>query len=342
MRKAPGCYIEIDMGRKAAHLGAVPYKACLTENQAKTIFGDDPENAELLGCGSFACAWAPKGKPERAVKITVDPDDVAAMERAQGLRHVAKIDRTWELLGASPGGAVRPLYAMSMERLDPPTEEEGFLLEHVFGNYITAADHDFYRYYGTHEGDLDGEPEYTLDPDLVDGVRMECEAWSEAYSFSPSELDRCERFGEGLVETLTDLGRRGINWRDAHAGNIGVDPNTDDWKILDLGLSASGTPPKAEMLRSPASAKRPRRPRRAAPSRHISGTFCREIQAPRRDFDRRSFRWIKRRETWILIGCPKGQWQPRKQRCKVGTRAYEVLTPATPGKRCKRGRRIEK
>lgn len=48
---------------------------------------------------------------------------------------------------------------------------------------------------------------------------------------------------------------------------------------------------------------------------------------PKSSFDKRSFRWIKSGDARILIGCPKGKWAPRKQRCKVGTRAYEIVRP---------------
>lgn len=26
----------------------------------------------------------------------------------------------------------------------------------------------------------------------------------------------------------------------------------------------------------------------------------------------------------IIIGCPKGNWQPRKKRCKIGTKAHVI------------------
>ncbi len=75
----------------------------------------------------------------------------------------------------------------------------------------------------------------------------------------------------------------------------------------------------------------------------IRGTFCREVVAPKRGFDPRSFRWIKRGANWVLIGCPRGKWTARTERCRVGTRAHEVLK-ATPGSsRCPRGsRRVRK
>ncbi|KKN37640.1 hypothetical protein LCGC14_0761210 [marine sediment metagenome] len=75
----------------------------------------------------------------------------------------------------------------------------------------------------------------------------------------------------------------------------------------------------------------------------ISGTFCERLEAPERSFDRRSFRWIHRGKVWLLIGCPRGHWNPRKQRCKVGTRAYSMLEPVGRRVRCPRGeKRIRK
>lgn len=54
---------------------------------------------------------------------------------------------------------------------------------------------------------------------------------------------------------------------------------------------------------------------------------CVRHENPRGSFDPRSFRTVVRGNARILIGCPKGSWMPRKQRCKVGTQAYEVIKP---------------
>lgn len=81
---------------------------------------------------------------------------------------------------------------------------------------------------------------------------------------------------------------------------------------------------------------------RKSTSKLIRGTFCEKITNPKRKFDARSFRWITSGHAKILIGCPKGKWQPRKQHCTVGTKAYVILTPAK-GKRCPVGsKRITK
>jgi hypothetical protein len=70
--------------------------------------------------------------------------------------------------------------------------------------------------------------------------------------------------------------------------------------------------------------------------------YCEKIKAKKSSFDRRSFRWVKRNKTRVLIGCPKGKWDDKRSRCRVGTRAYAVLKPAK-GKRCPVGsKRIRK
>jgi hypothetical protein len=40
-----------------------------------------------------------------------------------------------------------------------------------------------------------------------------------------------------------------------------------------------------------------------------------------------SFRTIERGDTKIVVCCPKGEWDKRRQRCRVGTRAQSILKP---------------
>lgn len=72
----------------------------------------------------------------------------------------------------------------------------------------------------------------------------------------------------------------------------------------------------------------------------MRGTFCERSLAPKSRVAKRSFRWIKRGPNWLLIGCPKRQWKPRAQRCKVGTMAVKILVKARG--RCRVGKRIAK
>ena len=69
--------------------------------------------------------------------------------------------------------------------------------------------------------------------------------------------------------------------------------------------------------------------------------YCEKKQGKQSAFDRRSFRWIRRGKAKILIACPRGKWNAPTDRCRVGTRAYAVLTPARGG-RCKAGRKLRK
>jgi len=47
------------------------------------------------------------------------------------------------------------------------------------------------------------------------------------------------------------------------------------------------------------------------------------------EFDSRSFRTIPLGKSGkkAVVGCPVGQWQPRKKRCKVGMKIQKKLIP---------------
>jgi len=72
--------------------------------------------------------------------------------------------------------------------------------------------------------------------------------------------------------------------------------------------------------------------------RKIRGSFCERSVAPRRRFDRRSFRWVRSGKNWVLIGCQKGKW--KRGRCSIGTRAVKVLAKSAGA--CAVGRRVTK
>ena len=59
----------------------------------------------------------------------------------------------------------------------------------------------------------------------------------------------------------------------------------------------------------------------------IRGNFCTAVLEPKSSFDKRSFRWkkTKRGRAWMLIGCPRGKWNAKTKRCRVGTRIHEML-----------------
>lgn len=72
-------------------------------------------------------------------------------------------------------------------------------------------------------------------------------------------------------------------------------------------------------------------------SREISGHFCeRSFGLPSKAFDARSFRWKKQKDSWLLVGCPRGAWNARVQQCRSGMRAYKQLRPRR-GRACAPG-----
>jgi len=79
-----------------------------------------------------------------------------------------------------------------------------------------------------------------------------------------------------------------------------------------------------------------------ARKRKMKGTFCEETATAKSKFDKRSFRYKKSGKAWILIGCPKGKWNAKSQRCRVGTRAHKVLAPSHGGSCPVGSRRISK
>lgn len=79
-----------------------------------------------------------------------------------------------------------------------------------------------------------------------------------------------------------------------------------------------------------------------ARKRKMKGTFCEERLAPKTQFDKRSFRYKKSGKAWVLVACPKGKWNTKAARCRVGMRAHKLLAPPK-GKSCPIGaKRIRK
>lgn len=52
-------------------------------------------------------------------------------------------------------------------------------------------------------------------------------------------------------------------------------------------------------------------------------------------FAKGSLRTIKRGKVFLIIGCPKGKWSAKTERCKVGTKAFELIKASKKG-RCAR------
>lgn len=58
------------------------------------------------------------------------------------------------------------------------------------------------------------------------------------------------------------------------------------------------------------------------------GKFEHCVLQPKGKFDRRSFRTkILPQGRRLVVGCPKGKYNAKQQRCKVGTQAQKILKP---------------
>jgi hypothetical protein len=129
----------------------------------------------------------------------------------------------------------------------------------------------------------------------------------------------------------------GYSYRsDSGGGNLGPMSHTEAVAEMERRVRDARTYDKINMQRESGVFGK-------AAQKKIVGTFCERTLAPKGSFDPRSFRWKKSGTSWLLIGCPKGQWSARKKTCKVGTKAHKILSRTRKGRRCKRGsKRIRK
>ncbi len=68
-------------------------------------------------------------------------------------------------------------------------------------------------------------------------------------------------------------------------------------------------------------------PRIPGGRRNPTRRFQVETLEPKGRFDPRSFRTVVTDGARVTVGCPRGKWDPRRERCKVGTRAQRILHP---------------
>jgi len=199
-----------------------PYEVCLTKNQRKKLFKDGIVGLRL-GCGVFACAFE-TNDPDKVVKITRDPEDVAALIKAQKTDVVPRLYAAYTL-GSDPAGKGHstktgeqtPAYALVVERLRTLDEDD----VDNYSSDIFGAVNDYLS------GDMD------LD---------EVEANYNDLGFQAAQA-------AGKLKKAT-----GIKWTDAHGGNIGFDKN-GNLKILDLGITKTALKRKPRILEGAAAAR---------------------------------------------------------------------------------------
>jgi hypothetical protein len=227
-----------------------PYSVCITQNQHERFFGAPYRKPRKIGCGVFACTYGSKD-PNKVIKITSDPTDVAALQVANNF-HVEGVPKLYETMrlasriewrrGGYAGGRMRPpppIYGMVVERLKP----FGTQAQEKYEGTVACIRHE-----AEGGGGSEGAREICCDPGRI---RTDMKA-------------KCRQIARDLPPAMEELYDAGLNVRDIHVGNIGQ-AKDGRWKILDLGLSDAefATEPKAlEGARRATAARRRRRRRR--------------------------------------------------------------------------------
>lgn len=229
---APHCERKISQGKqlqwdsKEERTGK--YDVCLTPNQAKVLSLGDK-----LGCGAFACAYDTKD-PDKVVKITRDPDDVAALQLANEKKsaYVPKLHAAYQLVqgGVNRQGETIPVYAMVVERVTPVPREK----RDDYNLWMDKAGEIFDEFDSWQKGRRGV---------AADVVERTCKPVKDG-----DKAKDCRQLISDVMEAYKDLKKIGINWEDWHAGNIGYDDPDKGALVIDLGISQMKQKPQAELL----------------------------------------------------------------------------------------------
>jgi len=207
--------------------GGDMYAVCLTANQRQVLFGGLAQLVQI-GAGGTASAFAAPRR-DQIVKLTTDPSDVAALLKVQGSPYVVRVDRAYTMAqGAAPNWSTTrrsALYAIVAERvqpLDPKTDRPKgpvYAARKVVG---------------------------------VAGRGNRALCTTRQANPSAANVKLCN----DIVDAIEDFARRGVDWHDIHAGNIGHDAK-GQLKVLDAGAT------KSELVEMPTLLEGARRRRRS-------------------------------------------------------------------------------
>lgn len=223
-----GC---LRLGNKHFRYGGA-YRVCLTANQEQKLFDNKRTKLRKLGCGVFACAYeAPT--PNRVIKLTRDPEDVAALLKAQKTGVVAEVYSVFKL---AQGGrtdkftdpmtmrTIEPhpvdVYAMEVERLRPVPADEREIVQNELFQLQDA---------------LDNAP---LDKACQQVAKMNARN---------GEPGGCTQAQKDVLAAIRKLAKLGIKWSDFHTGNFGYNRN-GKFRVLDLGVSKTKLEHEPEIL----------------------------------------------------------------------------------------------
>jgi len=199
------------------------YRICLSQTQRDELFGNK-RTPKLLGKGAAANAYDVGGG--KVVKITRDPDDIAALVAAKGIRHVVKTHKIYELVNAAvdlQDDVYEPLrvWAVVAEKLEPLDDDYESLVNRVPVDYLV-------QHYTAARGSAIVPGSYTIGDDMRRRMK--------SYACDSDNGTACRKFMTEYLDTFQALGRRGVVFQDAHPGNF-AQTRAGKWKIIDLGLS---------------------------------------------------------------------------------------------------------
>ncbi|UCC74984.1 MAG: hypothetical protein JSV86_10660 [Gemmatimonadota bacterium] len=245
----PGqCAMTFEAGKYVGP-GSGPYRICLSENQAMELFDVPyvpPALANVpkgrggikLGCGSWACVWSVGNK---AVKITRDVDDIAAFQAAgvvKGVRvpggkapGVVTVYKQRELVGAGrdikTGKPVKLWAQVAQEVGALPKRHEQWIKDRLCRMRVSLLT-DVARHRS------EKLPNKTFKPSALTRKKVDTSCGALA---DPREVNECRRLGKMMINTFSDLYRRGVYWVDMNENNLGYDSKTRKWYGFDLGIS---------------------------------------------------------------------------------------------------------
>lgn len=207
----------------------------LTESQAESFCVN-----EKIGCGEYACAYTKADAPDRIVKFTRDPHDVIAFQMADGIGS-PKLWKPPRHLGVTGGGWDSPVWALEVDRVDELEWKDRFFARQLVNplkfeaaknqdraeTRLAAVEQEFTR--------MRQECADTQNmPDPLSNSKHNY-SWAEVDAFKEDQKPFCRAFVSNLQKPVLALWKRGINVFDLHSGNIGRNPRTGEYVILDLG-----------------------------------------------------------------------------------------------------------
>ena len=231
------CAYILTLGKRHHRYAPSAYQTCITPTQAKVLFGTTAK-PKPLGCGVFACAFQHKD-PDKIVKITRDPSDVAGLIQGQGLAQVPKLYASHKLTG-------QPRWTTPRRRTESwqkwPDQPSAFALVVEKLYVMTGAEKSKWnqRIRRMQRFQELAERQQNATGSKTTPGRKPITIGDMAKAVCPkkpiAEAARCSLRMRELNKMSADLQSRGIDWQDMHAGNIGSD-NKGRWKALDLGAS---------------------------------------------------------------------------------------------------------